>query len=261
MLLVTTGVLAALALYADALGPAGHWFRHGAGAVLGWSRELLPVVLIGAGVLLIVGRRDPDSEDGRRRREPVRAVIGGVLVLLSVSGLAAIAGGSPALGASVGQLSDAGGWLGAVVGDPLHSAIGGLGEAVVFVAVLVLALVLATGVTLLTASRRAGAGCACWRRRPGDGADPPVEAPGEDTPPFGTARQPAAPLPVTDAGVDDPITDGGDDAAPPAGEAEDAGGDAPAADHPDGPPEAAGHPVAATRGAHGDRSRCASVPR
>ena len=52
---------------------------------------------------------DHVADDGRARREPARAVIGGTLVLLAVTGLAALAGGSPALRASTHQLSSAGG--------------------------------------------------------------------------------------------------------------------------------------------------------
>ena len=44
---------------------------------------------------MLMGRGDDAEDDGRTRREPARAVIGGTLVLLAVAGLAALAGGSP----------------------------------------------------------------------------------------------------------------------------------------------------------------------
>jgi len=150
--LITVGVLAALALYGRALGPAGHDARLGTGDVLGWARFLIPPVAVAAGVLLIAGRRDADEP----RREPVRAVIGGVLTLLVVAGLAALAGGSPRLSASSTDLAAAGGWVGAAIADPLRSGLGGVGAATVLVALLVVALIVFTGVSLRTAARGAG---------------------------------------------------------------------------------------------------------
>ena len=59
ILLLTVGVLAALAIYGSALGPVGHATRVATGDVLGWGRFLVPPVAIVTGVLLIAGRRDP----------------------------------------------------------------------------------------------------------------------------------------------------------------------------------------------------------
>ena len=133
--LVTVGVLCAVAFYGGSLGPAGHDARVGMGDLLGWARFLLPPVLIAVGVRMLMGRGDDADESAgsrrgssadRVRREPARAVIGGTLVLLSVSGLAALAGGSPALRASTKELSAAGGWLGAAVANPLGQRAGRL---------------------------------------------------------------------------------------------------------------------------------------
>jgi hypothetical protein len=41
VLLVTLGVLTALALYLNALGPVGHGVREGLGALVGWARFLV----------------------------------------------------------------------------------------------------------------------------------------------------------------------------------------------------------------------------
>ena len=43
--LVTLGILTALAFYADALNPAGHYARLGLGDLLGWGRFLVPPIL------------------------------------------------------------------------------------------------------------------------------------------------------------------------------------------------------------------------
>ena len=52
-----------------------------------------------------------------------------------------------------GALRDAGGYLGAVVGRPLQAGLGTGGAAVLLVAVLVVALLVATGVSLATIGR------------------------------------------------------------------------------------------------------------
>jgi len=150
VVLVTVGLLAALALYADALGPAGHGARRVLGDLLGWGRFLVPVVVTAVGVRLIAGRSY--DEDPVPRRDPSRAVLGGTLTQLVIAGLAALAGGSPKLGASTASLSSAGGWIGAVVANPLRAGLGGFGAATVLVAVMVVALVLFTGVSVRTAA-------------------------------------------------------------------------------------------------------------
>lgn len=119
--LVTLGTLAAVAFYGDSSAPPATT-REGVGDLLGWGRFLVPPVLVAVGVRLLAGRREADD---RPRREPARAVLGGTLTLLAVAGLAGLAAGSPHLGASTGRLAAAGGWVGAVVADPLGSALGG----------------------------------------------------------------------------------------------------------------------------------------
>jgi S-DNA-T family DNA segregation ATPase FtsK/SpoIIIE len=217
VVLVTVGVLAALAFYADSLGPAGHAARVGVGDLLGWARFLVPPVAVGVGLVLLVGRREDDGD--RSPHEAARAVIGATLTLLVVAGLASLAGGSPGLRDSTSQLSAAGGWVGAVVGNPLRAALGGFGAATVLVALLVVAMVLFTGVSVRTAARAVGR-AARWAATAARGG-PPREAEGvaetEDQPtdpfgralateePPGTAR--SEPLP-DDPGPEDPVVAG-----------------------------------------------------
>ncbi len=192
--LVTLGTLLAVAFYGGSLGPAGHDAREGLGDLLGWGRFLVPPVLVAGGVRLLAGRREGDD---RPRREPARAVLGGTLILLAVAGLAGLAAGSPRLGASTGLLAAAGGWVGAVVADPLGSALGGFGAAAVAGLVLVAALLIFTGVSVAGAASglvRAGRWAASVARgdRAGIAAE---ESDGEPTDPFGRAvpdaRQPS----------------------------------------------------------------------
>lgn len=206
VVLVTVGLLAAMALYAGSLGPAGHWARIAFGDVLGWGRFLVPPVAAGVGILLVAGRRGGEDEPSPGA-EPARAVIGGSLTLLAVSGLAALAGGSPPIGASTSQLSAAGGWFGAVVADPLGGVLGGFGAAVVLLALLVVALVVFTGMSV-GAGARGVARAARWFAvvaTGGSTADEDGEADGtgedDDQPtdpfgqmvaePVGSAREPA----------------------------------------------------------------------
>ena len=149
VVLVTAGLLGVLALYADALGPVGHGARQVLGDLLGWGRFLVPVVAVAVGVRLIAGRNSEESVPGR---DPSRAVLGGTLTLLATAGLAGLAGGSPRLGASTTSLSSAGGWVGAMIGNPLQAGLGGFGAATVLIAVMVVAMVLFTGVSVKTAA-------------------------------------------------------------------------------------------------------------
>jgi DNA segregation ATPase FtsK/SpoIIIE, S-DNA-T family len=147
--LATAAVLGTLALYAGSLGPAGHSVRHGLGVLFGFARFLLPPALAAAAVMLVAEwpRHDETAH------EPAREVLGMVLALCAVGGLAELAGGSPPLGASSSRLSGAGGLLGAAVGRPVRDALGGAGATVVLVALLAFALVLFTGVKLRDVTR------------------------------------------------------------------------------------------------------------
>jgi len=207
--LVTLGVLCGVAFYGGSLGPVGHAARVSMGDLLGWGRFLLPPILIAVGVRMLMGRGDDGAADPtptrrradagveRVRREPARAVIGGTLVLLSVSGLAALAGGSPALRASTKELSAAGGWVGAAVANPIGHGLGGFGAAVVLTVIAAVGILVFTGVSVRSAA--AGAARAVrWLVGAARGDRAGVaeeEAVGEPTDPFGRAlaegRQPS----------------------------------------------------------------------
>ena len=202
VVLVTLGVLTAVAFYggSHSLGPAGHGARLAVGDLLGWGRFLVPLVAVAMGLLLLIGYRVGDDET-RSAPEPARAVIGAVLGLLAVAGLAAMAGGSPRLGASTALLSSAGGWIGALAGNPLRSALGGFGAAIVLVALAVVAMVLFTGVSIRSATGGIVAAvrwsAAVARDRAGldqdEDEDEEVEEEDEPTDPFGRRVASAAP--------------------------------------------------------------------
>jgi DNA segregation ATPase FtsK/SpoIIIE, S-DNA-T family len=169
--LVTLGVLLALALWGQQLGPVGHGTNSGLSLLAGWSRILLPIVAVGAGLDLLFDREDPD--DDAEGADPWRLAIGSALGLLGICGLAEVANGSPSWHASH-ALRDAGGYLGVLVGRPLHAGLGGAGAAVLLVAVVLIALLIATGVSLATVGRAARTGATAtgstlatwWRGKP-----------------------------------------------------------------------------------------------
>ncbi len=187
----------ALALWGKQLGPVGHAGDTGLGLLAGWARVLLPLVSFGAGLTLLLDRPAPaDADEDHEGADPWRLAVGTVLGLLGVCGLAELAKGTPAFSDS-GALRDAGGYLGAAVGRPLHAGLGPAGAAVLLVAVILVAILVATGVSLATAGRALAAAAAnigrtfsaLWQGKPfvitSDlGADDPVEAASSARVPF-----------------------------------------------------------------------------
>ena len=165
--LATVGVLSAIALYGGTLGPIGHDVRHWVGVVLGVGRYLVPPACIAAGILVIAGRRQSD---------PTRALLGMVLGLWAVAGLADLAGGSPRLNGPTAPLVSAGGWLGALVGGPLRDGLAGAGASVVLVVFVIVSLLLLTGVTI----RSVAGGVATSCRRLWVAWQGAMDDPGED---------------------------------------------------------------------------------
>ncbi len=129
LLLILGGVLAALGIYADLTGPFGRVLRDGSGALLGWGRLLVPVVLGGLGLALV---------RGTPRTEPGRIVIGAVFGVLSLCGLAHLLFGAPVWGSSIDDIGSAGGFLGLIVAEPLRGLIAVWGASLVLTTLLAL---------------------------------------------------------------------------------------------------------------------------
>ena len=205
--LITLGVLLALALWGKQLGPVGHGVDTGLGLVAGWVRVLLPLVSFGAGLALLLDRAgfDEDEDEEHEGADPWRLAVGSLLGVLGICGLAELAKGSPPFSNSA-ALKDAGGYLGAAVGRPLHSGLGPAGAAVLLVAVILVAILVATGVSLATAGRALASAAknigrtfaALWAGKPfvitSDlGADAPVEAAPAGRAPFDAEADDAPP--------------------------------------------------------------------
>ncbi len=138
VLLVVVGLFVALA-EAGALGPVGRAISTSLAVAFGVGRFALPVMLLGLGAALVVGKIEVDRP---------RLGWGIALGLVSLCGIGHLAGGRPSLHAKTKALAHAGGWLGAVVGGGLDRAIGIAGALVVLLALLVVAIMVGTGIGL-----------------------------------------------------------------------------------------------------------------
>jgi DNA segregation ATPase FtsK/SpoIIIE, S-DNA-T family len=149
--LVTLGVLAGLAVYADIAGPFGRWVDDAFGSYVGVGRFGVPVVLVATGIALVADRRS---------RHRVRIALGVGVGTAAVLGLFHLANGPDAVPGRTEDVRGAGGWLGAAVGQPLRSVIGGAGAAVLLAAVVVACVLVITRASIRTVAGRAAQGVA-----------------------------------------------------------------------------------------------------
>ncbi len=222
--LITLGILLALALWGRQLGPVGSGTDTAFALVAGWVRALLPLVSAGAGIALLVDRR-PRTEDVEDRDDPAegadpwRLAVGTVLGLIGVCGLAELAKHTPSFSNS-NALKDAGGYLGALVGRPLHAGLGLAGADVLLVALVVAAVLIATGVSIASAGRAtrtatvAGgrAAASLWRGKPfvvmPEHGEHDLEEPASPAPPLAVPEDDGADLPemeTDDSDIDIPL--------------------------------------------------------
>ena len=141
--LTVAGLFIALA-EASALGPVGRGIAQALSVTLGIGRLALPVIFIALAGALGWGKGELDR---------ARLGWGVVLGLLSVCGLGDLGAGRPGLRASVATLARAGGWLGVAVGGGLDHALGLVGALVALAALLIIAVIIATGVGLRVLAR------------------------------------------------------------------------------------------------------------
>ena len=153
--LLLVGILAALGVYLNVLGPAGHFLRTASARGFGWGADVVPAALMVGGVILLAGRA----------RRGLGGVLAAFVLLLVVSGgLADLAGGSPGTAAAWSELGGAGGIAGAGVGGGLSRVIGAAGASVVLGAVAIAAICGLLGMPLLAVIRVVGRGLAAAAR-------------------------------------------------------------------------------------------------
>ncbi len=134
---IALGVLLGLAIYLKLAGP----FGRGANTVVGWftgvGRFLVPVALLGIGVALV--RKGRSSHRWR-------LATGWGLSSLAVLGVLHVVRGPEEIWAGFDTLGRAGGWLGALIGEPLRKLLDSAG------AIVVLGLLFLGGVLIITGS-------------------------------------------------------------------------------------------------------------
>jgi len=153
--LVALGLLTALGVYGNLAGPLGRGLAEVAGALVGGLRVFLPPVLVVGGALLLRGPRDAQ---GAPRFSAGRLGVGVVLIFVAVAGLLHLTKGRPEFGMPLEEFIAAGGYVGALVGAPLEKALAVWGAGLVFIALIVVGLVIATGVSVRTAARKTADG-------------------------------------------------------------------------------------------------------
>ena len=137
--LISTGIVFVLAMYLRMAGPLGRGIDTTFGWLLGLGRFALPVVVIGVGVAM-VRRRSVEHR--------VRLAIGWTVVVLAILGLLHVMNGADKIVADVDAMSQAGGWFGAVIGEPLRSTLSWAGAWVVLIAIGTAGAMLVTDTTL-----------------------------------------------------------------------------------------------------------------
>ena len=153
--LIALGLLTALGVYGNLAGPLGHGLADVFGAMFGSLRIMAAPVLVVTGALLLRGPRAPESASGQLT---ARLVLGTMLVFAAIDGLLFITQGRPAFDAPLDDIITAGGYLGALVGSPLVALLAPWGAGLVLIAVAIVGLVIATGISVRTAARRTADG-------------------------------------------------------------------------------------------------------
>ncbi len=155
---IAAAVVTGLGSYADLAGPVGRAADWLSGALLGLAKFLVPIVAAVVGVLLIRGRRAADDTGVVDTSGHARAVVGGLLVAVAGLGLLHLGRGAPRFDAGVGDISAAGGYLGALIGAPLRGLLGPVASVLVLVIVGLAGLLLITQLSLHVAAQRTAAG-------------------------------------------------------------------------------------------------------
>ena len=146
---IAVGVLLGMAIYLDLAGPLGRGVETVVGWLTGIGRFIVPIALVAVGVALV--RKG-------RSTHPFRLAIGWGLVGLSVLGLLHIVRGPEKIMAHFDTLGRAGGWIGALVGEPLRNLLASGGAIVVFVAAGIGGALLLTGGSLRSMLSQTGRG-------------------------------------------------------------------------------------------------------
>ena len=137
--LVSLGLLLALSIYARLAGPLGRGIDTMFGWLFGLGRFTLPVVVAAVGIAMV-----------RRRsiEHRIRLTVGWAVIVLSALGFLHLVNGADSVIAGADEMSRAGGWLGAIICEPLRNTVSWAGALVVLFAAAVLGTMLVTDTSL-----------------------------------------------------------------------------------------------------------------
>ena len=149
LLLIALALVLGLSVYLDKAGILGHGLNWLAGVLAGWGRYLLPVAMAATGIALI---------SNRRSEHRYRMAFGFGITAFAILGLLHVLRGPHEVSGSYDDVQDAGGWIGAVVGEPVRGLLAGWGATVLLVAAGIAGIALATHSSLRTMFERAAHG-------------------------------------------------------------------------------------------------------
>lgn len=121
---ILLGIIVGLAVYLRLAGPVGRGADTALGSLLGLGRYVLPPVFVAVGITHLRGDEKPNR---------MRLALGWGGVVLSALGILHVVKGPDAF-TGVDELGGAGGWLGALLGQTLGSAVGAIAAGLILVA-------------------------------------------------------------------------------------------------------------------------------
>ncbi|MDO8361544.1 MAG: DNA translocase FtsK 4TM domain-containing protein [Actinomycetota bacterium] len=138
---IGVGLLLALAIYGDFAGVLGRGVETLVGWFTGLGRFIMPIALVGVGVALVRKGRS-----GSR----FRLAIGWAISALAILGLLHVVQGPKKIMSDFDNLGKAGGWIGALIGEPLRGLLDSAGAIVVMAAVFLGGVLIITGSSVRT---------------------------------------------------------------------------------------------------------------
>ncbi len=134
--LVVVAILAALSLWFDAAGPAGHVISYAFRGAFGLAAYAFPVLALYWGFLLVRGT----AEDDR-----MRMFLGFTIGVVGLLGIGSLLRGNPSPAAGYAAVRDAAGVLGSGIAYPLSKVVSGFGAGVVCAGLSLLGILVFTG--------------------------------------------------------------------------------------------------------------------
>ncbi len=154
---ILLGLLTAVSLWFGSAGVVGEALDDGLALCLGLTREVVPFALLTIGVLLVKGSGGEEgAAEGRGSDRLARVLVGGLLAIISITGLFHIGRGRPGIDDSITEIGAAGGALGMAIGGPLYAFAAAAGSVLILGAIGIVGLLVVTGWSVRTVGYYAG---------------------------------------------------------------------------------------------------------